>query len=655
MGRRQRSPIARGLSLLNGSDTLGWWDMHAAAAVTAVTTSTTSNVASWAKSAGITITSGIADPDGGTAAYRVSIAATGSQYIRGPSLANRYSGFSRTTMKIKVAEFSSMTSIFWQQHAYALSRLNVLRAAADETATQAENSCHVAANTPNLGCQWSDIGDGWRYAELDEISPHVSAAVCRYQPSLTATAPDVAARDLFDVYQVTCVQQRVSAVADRNGGTALAQATNDARHTVIPGGWLGRDCAVGVGTGGSSSTAARAVGAGPWAVFGTLQPILPEFAGTDPVVTMTGAACAASLTIAGGTAVARGTYGWSWTTDAGVTTTGTFGGILAAVPVAVALVYTGSVLRLYIDGVQVGTDQAVAGVATITGVNVTGQAAQVAWAAWAVRQGAHSAAHARDVSLALRSYAALPAYWRGVLKSGQSNSTDTQPPEDRANVGRRLVLGQALSRRGLDALYALSYAPWYPATSAYWHLYGDKRQLWGGTGQAFALAAVAAADYGYCVLDMGKGGEAIAAWQAGGTLRTHTEAQFPLGVADFGTNLIRWEDIIWIQGESDTVAPAGYRTKLADVMAWARNLIGNPSARVILQRLNSNNTSSTPENVAALIAEQVAWAAADGNADVAEADFAAPQYDGVHYARRGVAVMGTNTYRAHVGLAPLAA
>ncbi len=654
MGRRQRSPIARGLSLLNGSDTLGWWDMHAAAAVTALTVTATADVSTWSKSAGVTITAGIADADGGTAAYRVSVAATGDLNIRGPSNANFYSGFTRTSVKVKPAAWSSMTYVRWVQSVYGKSFVNILRAS-DETVTRTETQVYCTAAITNYGADWIDLGSGWRTLEFDELCTHVNAAIVRQQPSLLFAAPDATARDLVDIYQVVHTQERISAVADRKGGTALVQAANDARHTVIPGGWLGRDCAVGVVDGGSSSTSARAVGAGPWAVFGVLQPLRPEFAtAADPVVTMTGATAAVSLTVTGGTAVARGTYSWSWTTDAGVTTTGTFGGILAAVPVAVALVYTGSVLRLYVDGAQVGTDQAVSGTATITGVNVRGQASQVAWTAWVVRQGAHSADQARCVSLALRSYANLPARWRLVLKSGQSNSTDTQQSVDRASLGRRLVLGQALSRRGLDALSALSYCPWYPATSVYWHVYGDKRQLWGGTGQSFVAAAVDAADYGLCVIDMGKGGEAISAWQAGGAMRTHTETQWPLAVADFGTTLCALEGIVWNQGEADAAYfPDGYQARLTDVIGWLRTLGGNATAWVVIQRLNVNIAGGVlPEDRDKIIAAQTAFVAADGHAYLAQADFAPPQYTTPHYERWGISVMGQNQYRARVGLAP---
>lgn len=238
----QTSDVKAGLQLL--ASAAHWWDIHnnIPSTSTPAFTSDLTNAA-WSK-VNVTVAGGIADPFGGTTAYRVTASASGICYVQlpgGSSMEAGYASLSGYVRYLQAAPNSGTFTIDTTVSPAGSSRLTVLKPASE---TGAENIPYLdpaAGASKCVGWQFEPAaGSEWRKFTISSIVRNDGGAVNATNIG-RMRCDATAAGDLFEVAGLTFQHKRISSLAGRAGAVALSQATAASRQTVAYGAWLGRD------------------------------------------------------------------------------------------------------------------------------------------------------------------------------------------------------------------------------------------------------------------------------------------------------------------------------------------------------------------------------------------------------------------------------
>jgi hypothetical protein len=521
-----------------------------------------------------------------------------------------------------------------------------------------------------LGNQWQKYkGTAWRTFSFESIVSNVNGDQYVVPGRAESNSAASGVTILGDLYQVQCTQTRLVSISPSAGSVSLAQATNNNRSCIVPNGWLGNSMAFNTEAPEASMSAAVAVGTGAWFACGVLQPTKTDsYPSGNPVniFTLTGSTAAISLTAVQAAAGDRyhGQWGWSFKNDAGTTTSGTFANSrLPSVPVAVGLYYDGSSnLSLWVDGVQVGSNAAVSGTTTLTGCSISGGDARLAWVQKLISLGAKTAPQIATLRLTMRNVAGLPAAWKLVIHSGQSNSVSYGTINQRARGSAPFVLGSAWSMREYDTKDGSADTPWQSYPFNKFLNFGGTTNIYYGPGASFLDEATANGSYGWVVVSTGVGGTPIEQWLSGNPEQMHIAAVVPQAVADLGTTLIYYAGFTFVQGEANasggTSYPGGYLQAQIDLAAWMQTTFGNGTpANVVIHRLNSyfNNNNSPYASPATIDAAQDAFVATNPSLffeSRLDIQATSPYFDGIHYpVGYGRTALGRNLFRALKGLA----
>jgi hypothetical protein len=659
----QTSDVKAGLALLALAP--HWWDIHNSPP-TVVDVGFTPNVTTWSK-INVAVASGIADPTGGTGAYRVSSLAAGNAYIQyaGSNMAAGYAKLSGYTRYLEAAPNTGSFTIDTSVSPNGSSRLTVLKPSAE---TGAENIPYfepTAGANKCVGWLFEPVaGSDWRKFSIESVVRDDSGAVYSSNIGRMRCDAATAAGDLFELYDLTFTQKRVTSVSARAGAADLSQATNANKMTVAPGAWLGRDAVVVAPRSAQVVSATiTSVTDANFCVYGVVSVSRVEgfLGGTaDAVFSLTGAGSTSLKLTAVPSAAGneyQGAWGWSWTDTAGTTLSGTFAGThIAPVPVAVALQYEHATqtLRLYVDGLFAGS-ASVAGTSSFsaTTFSVLGRETQLLWTSWAI-VGTHSTDQVRQTSLALRQAAGLPSHWKLIHWSGQSNATASSGLAVAATRGAGFCAGNAFFRWEEEGA---SFAPWTPAPSTrYWSGPASVTAGYWGSAQTFLEEARKAGEFGLCVVGTGRGGTGIDSWMsvsASHAMYTATRAAWAAALARFGTHLVERHKTVWIHGEADasggTLYPGGYGAALGNLVYEDNTDFKGPSD-ILLLKLSKYFTSADPTSMRALqdtFAAQMPHMRAVASADFADSTPGVTLYDGIHFSTRGERKMGEILYAKH--------
>lgn len=497
--------------------------------------------------------------------------------------------------------------------------------------------------------EFAALDDGWIRVRAEHNNYDTGAAwgtqMCSIrQRSSLGALPGQTAR--FSRVKVT--QDRVIAVVPTYGSNdyTLYQATNNNRPVLAPDIWLDggsvlvESCGIESLLTGELSLPSNA----SWTahlLYGTRMP-MPKT--TNRLVWKAyGATAELSLTV-----TTAGKWRVSVTNDAGTTAAKDTAAWVSPFPVSLDLAVSADTVALYVDGRLVDS-LSYSGAATFAHHQLLGGESQGYVRDYGVFNGTFSAAEVSELSLALRAHGGLPAKWRGVIRTGQSNE----------NPG--VTNSTCLDASDMNGnLGVARYSSTYNAqnTTKRWYVSGQRNYTTdssSGANDGWVEQLYANRDWGF-VITTNRGGVLIDEWLPGGSMYSRLPQDVSNALDSVGTHLIEIDSWTLLQGEAEAAYGAiGYADKLDAVDAWMRSLYPTIT-RAVVHRLNTWLGGATDQAGNAYAADvraaQDLWASRGVGRYLSRADGGELLGYNVHYPYSTLRSIGRQQYQLARGKAP---